>query len=507
MSAHGSSASSLHLGNEPTSPAEHLDALLRSFLLAQLLKSAVESSDEENNADQQPLSGPSAPSMPTPVVMPHPFVANIEGARPPPPMPEPQFMVPPPPPPFSQSMPSPWQIPQVPDQHSAPSTNASPATNGAPFANPAPSTNPPPPPPPPPPRPTPPRPPSPDDTDVARTTMKWRLFLIPLSNRICEALYEQTRSASLPSAVTGDISYLKLDGYGARDSVENMCALIQFLLDNRWEEQVVDKFIDLRKAKPEWPAKLKDQPHSQHVHYVWLLMNGLLAVIGLKPYLEPDPPATFAGIVPRIFPPLEPAAVKPQRFSFTARELIEEGFVIQPTSNLLDHLKLVGNAVNVYTLSSDEIQLLMGYDQNRAARAIGLSNLGGEILHSYVALVEGEFHECYRLPISLGMFKIDDERVKRGQYDDLTVVTGVLRLYRNDRNGDRQPHLLASRVLVIERALRKRRHWYNRLRRDIHKRKKEEPWMFWGAVLAVFFGVCTVIQTVTSVWSLVASLG
>ena len=89
--------------------------------------------------------------------------------------------------------------------------------------------------------------------------MKWRLFLIPLSRRICEALYEQTRSASLPSAVTGDISYLKLDGYGARDSVENMCALIQFLLDNRWEEQVVDKFIDLRKAKPEWPAKLKDQ--------------------------------------------------------------------------------------------------------------------------------------------------------------------------------------------------------------------------------------------------------
>ena len=89
--------------------------------------------------------------------------------------------------------------------------------------------------------------------------MKWRLFLIPLSNRICEALYEQTRSTSLPSAVTGDISYLKLDGYGARDSVENMCALIQFLLDHRWEEQVVDNFINSRKEKPEWPAKLKDK--------------------------------------------------------------------------------------------------------------------------------------------------------------------------------------------------------------------------------------------------------
>ena len=29
--------------------------------------------------------------------------------------------------------------------------------------------------------------------------------------------------------------------------------------------------------------------------------------------------------------------------------------------------------------------------------------------------------------------------------------------------------------------------------------------MFWGAVLAFFFGVCTVIQTVTSVWSLALS--
>lgn len=43
-----------------------------------------------------------------------------------------------------------------------------------------------------------------------------------------------------------------------------------------------------------------------------------------------------------------------------------------------------------------------------------------------------------------------------------------------------------------------------RLRRDIHKRKKEEPWIFWGAVFALFFGICTVIQTVASVWAVVA---
>ncbi|KAI8969693.1 hypothetical protein BD414DRAFT_502793 [Trametes punicea] len=94
---------------------------------------------------------------------------------------------------------------------------------------------------------------------------------------------------------------------------------------------------------------------------------------------------------------------------------------------------------------------------------------------------------------------VDDERAKRERCDDLTVIIGVIRMYRSDATGDRKPHLLASRVLAIQAALRKRRNWNNRLRRDIHRRKKTEPWMFRGAVLAVFFGICTVIQTVISV--------
>ncbi|KAI8969684.1 hypothetical protein BD414DRAFT_510860 [Trametes punicea] len=449
------------------SSSNPLDTLLRGFLLAQLLESVVKE-NETGDASGQQADETAPPAMPVPIAMPEPTL--VPGH---PPIPEPQITTQAVPPENGPSIPVPPVSPRSP--------------------------------PPPPPRPEPPRPPSPDDVHVARGTLTWRLFMAPLCERLHNALYD-SKNSSLPNSVSGDISYLKLDGYGARNSVENMCALLQFLLDNRWEDQSVDRFVNGMKAQPHWPEKLKDQPHDQHVKYAWLLMNGLLAVIGLKPYLEPASPPTFAGVVPLIFPPLPPGILSPQRFSFSARELIEEEFIIQPSSNILDHLKLVGNAVNVYTLSSEEIQLLLGYSNNRAARAVGLGNLGNELLHSYVALVEGEFHECYRLPISLGMFKIDDERVKRGQYDDLTVITGVIRMYRSDATGDRKPHLLASRVLAIETALRKRRHWYNRLRRDIHKRKKTEPWMFWGAVLAVFFGICTVIQTVTSVWALVVSL-
>ncbi|KAI9062303.1 hypothetical protein FKP32DRAFT_855610 [Trametes sanguinea] len=443
------------------SSSDPIEGLLGGLLLAQLLQSV-----SEPNASSGATTQRAAPiQMPVPITMPEPTFPSGH-----PLMPEPQIVTSHPPPQQSPSM-----------------------------------SSVPPPPPPPPPGPELPRPPSPDDEHIARGTLVWRLFLAPLCSRLHEALYDGEHSA-LPEPVSGHVSYLKLDGYSACDTVDHMCALLQFLMDNRWEEQVPERFVDAMRVQPGWPAKLKDKPLSQHVEYAWMLMNGLLAVVSLKPYLEPAPPSTIAGIVERVFPHVPHGTVPPSQFNFTARELVEEDFIIQPTTNLLDHLKLVGNAISVYTLSTEEIQLLMGYNNNRAARAIGMAGLGSEYMHSYAALVEGEFHECYRLPISLGIFKIDDTRVKRGQYDDLTVVTGVIRMYRNDRAGDRTPHLLASRVLAIEEALRRRRHWYNRLRRDIHKRKKAEPWMFWGAVLAVFFGVCTVIQTVTSVWSLVVSL-
>ncbi|KAJ3008951.1 hypothetical protein NUW54_g2961 [Trametes sanguinea] len=117
-------------------------------------------------------------------------------------------------------------------------------------------------------------------------------------------------------------------------------------------------------------------------------------------------------------------------------------------------------------------------------------------MHSYVALVEGELHENYRLPISLGIFKLQDDgkRTKRGRYDDLTLISRVIRMYRNSRSADPTPHLLASRVLAIEAARRERRHWYHRLRRDLRKRRKAVPWIFWGMVLALLVGFYAVTQ-------------
>lgn len=65
-------------------------------------------------------------------------------------------------------------------------------------------------------------------------------------------------------------------------------------------------------------------------------------------------------------------------------------------------------------------------------RAIGMAHYGHEIMQSYGALVKEEFREKYQLPISLGMFKIDAERERRGQYDDLTVVSSIIEKKHKD---------------------------------------------------------------------------
>ncbi|RPD56326.1 hypothetical protein L227DRAFT_579044 [Lentinus tigrinus ALCF2SS1-6] len=357
------------------------------------------------------------------------------------------------------------------------------------------------------------RSPSPTRDDVATTSVAWRIHTLPLYARLTEVLFEGEDN-SLPSQTTGCIGFLKLDGYSARDTTENMCCLIKFLQDHTWEMQVVSTFVDTMRTKSHWPTKLASASPEEHAKYVWSMMEGLLGIFAYNDYLKPVSPRTVHDIVPRIFSelPLTTASrflriprpvIKPRRFSFSVRDLLDEEFMIEPTSNLADHLKMNGNAIRMYVLDAAAVKFLMAYHKNRVAKAIGMANLGNEVLQSYAVLTQIEFQENFKLPIQLGMFKPDPDNTRRTGFDDLVVITGVIRLFHNHPDFDPQPHLLAERVRLIEAALATRRHWYRRLRRDIHKRKKEEPWLFWGAVLAFLFGICTVIQTITSVWSLV----
>ena len=70
---------------------------------------------------------------------------------------------------------------------------------------------------------------------------------------------------------------------------------------------------------------------------------------------------------------------------------------------------------------------------------------------------------------------------------------------------DSRLQVLARRAHAVQRLVDYRRSWWPSLVRDVKKQIKAQPLVFYGAVLAVFFGICTVIQTVASVWSLAKS--
>jgi len=72
---------------------------------------------------------------------------------------------------------------------------------------------------------------------------------------------------------------------------------------------------------------------------------------------------------------------------------------------------------------------------------------------------------------------------------------------------EQHPKLLASRVYAIECLIKTRRGWWNVLWRDIHKQSKGQPVIFYGAIFAVFFGICTIIQTVISIIALLRPNG
>lgn len=63
--------------------------------------------------------------------------------------------------------------------------------------------------------------------------------------------------------------------------------------------------------------------------------------------------------------------------------------------------------------------------------------------------------------------------------------------------------VLKSRVHALNTTITYRRKWLPSLIRDIHTSKREAPFVFWGSVLAIIFGVCSMLQTVMAAWSIV----
>lgn len=68
-----------------------------------------------------------------------------------------------------------------------------------------------------------------------------------------------------------------------------------------------------------------------------------------------------------LFPPVPHGVSAPQSFPFTIRDLLEEGFAIEPIDHMVDHLTMVNNTIRLFVLAVNNASDLLSYDDNKAA--------------------------------------------------------------------------------------------------------------------------------------------
>ena len=137
-------------------------------------------------------------------------------------------------------------------------------------------------------------------------------------------------------------------------------------------------------ALPHWVLKT----HPASVEYVWDLVKDLLCIFNIKGHLRDSSPPlrTFHDLVLRLFPEvpdniaptsfqwprwgscIKPPATSPERFTLSVREFLEEGFVIQPAADMIDHLRMTGSVIQMFAIERSSIMPLLSFRENRAAQ-------------------------------------------------------------------------------------------------------------------------------------------
>ncbi|KAJ7310950.1 hypothetical protein DFH08DRAFT_455104 [Mycena albidolilacea] len=213
------------------------------------------------------------------------------------------------------------------------------------------------------------------------------------------------------------------------------------------------------------------------------------------PQRVPDSGATFKDKVNTIFPPLQKQKQSPH-FSVTLSDIFAAGLEIAPTPWIHEHLLLTDNEVKILCPTVGQIRALDKFNTNRGAIALQIGSLGGEIFSSLYVLYgkKGEFDRARSLRLIPKHSSEEYTVLLRAMFELHAVIWKP------------EPQVLGSRVLALNSLVHHRRSWMASLIRDMKTNKQEQPFLFWGSVVALLFGICTVIQTVTSIWSLQLAL-
>ncbi|KAH7905186.1 hypothetical protein BJ138DRAFT_1165260 [Hygrophoropsis aurantiaca] len=200
--------------------------------------------------------------------------------------------------------------------------------------------------------------------------------------------------------------------------------------------------------------------------------------------------ATFQGKI-RTYFNISPKRT-PVSFTLNLKDIEKADLTIMPTTLLHEHLQLEGDSVKVFALSDDGLFMLHDYHNNRAAKVSGLEDYGLEVKRTLHTLYGKD--QLYGLARDLNILKL---RTAVGEAFTPTALA------LNQKSGFT---VLASRIRLLNKEINYRRSRFPSLMRDIKKQIEMQPFLFYGAILAIFFGVCTLIQTVVSVWSLVLAI-
>ncbi|TDL26698.1 hypothetical protein BD410DRAFT_783812 [Rickenella mellea] len=285
--------------------------------------------------------------------------------------------------------------------------------------------------------------------------------------------------------------YFDMDYQACENFVTHADALCRFFESHQGigETRITDVLQVLRGASG-WPYAW---PYDE-VTQAWKILYFL---ISFPPDTTPIKMscATIEEQIRTIFP-LTPPHATPFKFESTLSDILRAGLKVKPAVYFLEHLQVEkdGNDLTVRLMRTSpyDVGFYKSFLHSRAARALHMDRWIKEIIGSTFALYGNRPYDMTAKDLNL---------FDQGTLEEFYMMRTLFRKF-----GNTPPKFLAHRTIELENLVRSRRAFWPTLRRDLRRQRKEQPFTFWGAILALFFGICTVIQTVASVWALVTTV-
>ncbi|TDL26699.1 hypothetical protein BD410DRAFT_783813 [Rickenella mellea] len=285
-------------------------------------------------------------------------------------------------------------------------------------------------------------------------------------------------------------AYLGCNYQRCESFVNHVDVLCRYLESRNGVDTRITDIVDALRVTPGWPYVSEDDEVTQAWNLVYVLLNLAVDITPVDMSCT-----TIQEQIRTLFPPT-PRHATQHNFKTTLSDILRVGLKVKRTPYFIEHLKIEkdGNDVTVRLLGTSPIMagIHRSYFHNRTAKALHMEGWMKEIIGStFVLFGKKPYNKV----------AADHKLYAYGDRDDVYKMTSLFREF-----GHTPPNFLAQRAMDLEKLIQSRQAFWPTLRRDLRRQRKEQPFTFWGTIFALFFGICTVIQTVASVWALVPTV-